>query len=400
MIRRRPPAHRIVASSRCALVVIFFTALGTVASTTVCERVAHAQSDQRKARKAFADAKQAYSADKFSEAAALFKKAYRFDPKPQLLFNIAQSLREAGNLVEAETFYKRYLDELPRATNREAVLGTLFELQQQVAMQLAIVTVESDIVGLDVYIDDETTPRCKTPCIVNVNPGPHTISVDGQNVDRATQNIEAEAQQELTIQLASTSIEASAGQLMVTTNVTGGVLTIDGKPAGRLPLKEAISLPPGAYPLGVLVGGELKWRGSAQISAGKPTAIDAQISAGDSGAAPGVESRSFSTPAVLCLGVGVAALGAGTFFGLSAQSVESDLDAQLGRGETPNKELISHGEDQSLYANIFFATGAVAVGTGFLLYLLDGEDDGDAVSMSSDVILLRDGALIRIQTPF
>ena len=131
------------------------------------------------------------------------------------------------------------------------------------------------------------------------------------------------------------------------------------------------------------------------IEADESVDIDAQIEAAP---APPKQEAGLSTAAVLSFGIGAAALGAGTFFGLSANQVEEDLAGQLKRGETPNTELIAHGEDQSLYANIFFAAGTAAVGTGLLLYFLQGEPD--ETSASTDVVISSEGAMIRIQTPF
>ena len=366
--------------------------------------LAHAQQpNPRKARKAYSDAKRAYNAQKFDEAADLFKQAHGFDPKPQLLFNIGQALKEAGELAEAEQYYKRYLDEVPDADNREAVLETLFELQQLVAAQMAIVTIEANREGLNVFVDDEEEPRCQTPCIINVNPGPHSISVEGAQVERDTRDIEPTAQQELKLSFSPTVKGDTPGTLMVTTDVEGGVLMVDGKPSGRLPLGSPVSMAPGSYPLGVMIGGEVKWRGSVEIKPGELSRVKVELQ--DKIAEEGEGGGgALTTTAYVLWGVGVGALGAGALFGLSASSVESDLDAQLSRGEVPNQELIAQGESQSLNANIFFTAGAVAVGTGVLLYLLDdggGEQKGPATgSVSPDVVPLEGGALIRIQTPF
>lgn len=55
----------------------------------------------------------AQNAQSYDIAIDLYKKAYQLVPHPVLLFNIAQTSRLAGNLVQAELFYRRYLERDP-----------------------------------------------------------------------------------------------------------------------------------------------------------------------------------------------------------------------------------------------------------------------------------------------
>lgn len=55
----------------------------------------------------------AQEAQDYDTAIELYKKAYQRVPHPVLLFNIGQTNRLAGNLVEAELFYRRYLERDP-----------------------------------------------------------------------------------------------------------------------------------------------------------------------------------------------------------------------------------------------------------------------------------------------
>jgi tetratricopeptide (TPR) repeat protein len=70
-----------------------------------------------------------YQAQKFEEAIPEFKAAYDLDPKPQLLFNIAQAYRKAGHPREAIQYYDRYLGAEPRldTDTRRKVDGYLAE---------------------------------------------------------------------------------------------------------------------------------------------------------------------------------------------------------------------------------------------------------------------------------
>lgn len=70
-----------------------------------------------------------YNLGHFQEAIADFEKAYDLDPSPIFLFNIAQSHRQLGNKERALFFYRRYLEQAPRAPNRDDVERRMKDLQ-------------------------------------------------------------------------------------------------------------------------------------------------------------------------------------------------------------------------------------------------------------------------------
>ena len=57
----------------------------------------------------------------YPAAIADFKEAFRLGDRPELLFNIAQAYRLAGDCVQARTFYKTYLRRVPDAPNADKV---------------------------------------------------------------------------------------------------------------------------------------------------------------------------------------------------------------------------------------------------------------------------------------
>jgi len=76
-----------------------------------------------------------YQAQKYEEAIPEFKAAYDLDPRPGLLFNLAQSYRKAGHLREAIQYYDRYLTSDPRidTDTRRKVDGYLAETRNTLA---------------------------------------------------------------------------------------------------------------------------------------------------------------------------------------------------------------------------------------------------------------------------
>lgn len=71
--------------------------------------MAAATGDAERARAAFQDGKQEYDLGHFEKALSRYDEAYRLDPKPAILFNIAQCHRLLGNYERSAFFYRRFL---------------------------------------------------------------------------------------------------------------------------------------------------------------------------------------------------------------------------------------------------------------------------------------------------
>lgn len=63
----------------------------------------------------------------YPAAIADFKEAFRISDRPELLFNIAQAYRLAGDCVQARTFYKTFLRRVPDAPNADKVRARIDE---------------------------------------------------------------------------------------------------------------------------------------------------------------------------------------------------------------------------------------------------------------------------------
>lgn len=75
---------------------------------------------------------QAYAIGHFDEAIAEFETAYKLDPAPILLFNIAQANRHLGRKERALFFYRRYLEQAPAAPNRADAQRHVTELEDEI----------------------------------------------------------------------------------------------------------------------------------------------------------------------------------------------------------------------------------------------------------------------------
>ncbi len=71
-------------------------------------------SNQKKLHDAFVSAGRVlYGEGKYAEAIEQFEKALEIIPEPKLFFNLAQAHRMAGNVKQALTYYRRFLEALP-----------------------------------------------------------------------------------------------------------------------------------------------------------------------------------------------------------------------------------------------------------------------------------------------
>jgi tetratricopeptide (TPR) repeat protein len=98
--------------------------------------MAHAE-DREKARAAFAEGRQHFDLGEYKDALESFKLAYRNFEDPKILFNIAQCHRQLGNKQEAVDFYRKYLNKVPDAPNREEVQATIEKLNAALAAERA-----------------------------------------------------------------------------------------------------------------------------------------------------------------------------------------------------------------------------------------------------------------------
>ncbi len=66
-------------------------------------------------------ATRAYDLQKYTEAIDEYQKAYEISGDPPMLYNIAQAYRLADQPAEAVRYYRRFLQRMPNARNREDV---------------------------------------------------------------------------------------------------------------------------------------------------------------------------------------------------------------------------------------------------------------------------------------
>src|SRR5439155_22369465 len=111
----------------------FAFALGIAALLACPARAQDSSIEQAKAHAA--RAKVHYDLGEYEKAAEEYIQVYRIKPLPPLLYNIAQSYRQAGQYDKARQFYKSYLREAKDAPNRGAIERAIREIDDLLAKE-------------------------------------------------------------------------------------------------------------------------------------------------------------------------------------------------------------------------------------------------------------------------
>jgi tetratricopeptide (TPR) repeat protein len=100
-----------------------------------------------------------YDLGKYNDAVREFEAAYQIKNDPALLYNLAQSHRQAGNSEQALHFYRTYLRRVPKAPNRAEIEGRIAQLEQLVAQKNAAQTAPPNVT----MPPAETAPTTPSP---------------------------------------------------------------------------------------------------------------------------------------------------------------------------------------------------------------------------------------------
>lgn len=127
------------------------------------------------ARQHFMAGQSYYTQGNYQKAIEEFKEAYRLDPKPLLLFNLAQSYEKLGNLKEAITHLERYLEADPNTEQRATLLNKIENLKSRVAQ--TGITVTCDQADAAIYVDDVQVGTTPVTGIIAADEGAHKVRI-------------------------------------------------------------------------------------------------------------------------------------------------------------------------------------------------------------------------------
>jgi len=191
-----------------------------------------------------------YAQRRFPEAVERFIASNRLVPNANVVFNIAQTYEVMERPREAYNWYETYLrdHDVPpdeRAEGRER--------QARLAPSLAILDVETDPPGAELYVDRRDLGSVGvSPRRIAVRPGPRRILATLPEHEDAETEVEAEDGRVVPTTLA---LRQLVGTLRVDTEPPGSSVRVDGEDVGEAPLVLTLSV--GTHRLAVAQDGWL-----------------------------------------------------------------------------------------------------------------------------------------------
>jgi len=239
------------------------------------------------------------------------------------------------------------------------ILG-LLEVDAPVAGRAEVRTPEGKIVA-----------EGATPLEARIAPGPYEIRVfaDGHTPWRGLSAVKAD--QTAKVAAAPEPLPAPTGEVTITSNVSGAVVQLDGKPAAFSPTVLP-SLPVGMHDFTVESPGRLPWTGPVEVKPNDRTWVTVSLEE------PAETTRSPFT--WVMGGLGAAALmGAGITGGV-ALATHDDFEAAA--NDTDRAELRDRGQALNTTADVLLVTGIASLAAGVILYFATETTSGQPSSAS------------------
>ncbi len=146
--------------------------------------------EEVQAKAAYAAGVQHFKAKRYADAIREFNKAFRVDPNPVLVFNMARAFEELNEYDSAIEFYRRYLEMAPDADDAPTVadaLRALVLLREREGVTVSVsVTTQPD--GARVYVDGREVGT--SPLRLALPVGRHFVAAEREGYTRASREIE------------------------------------------------------------------------------------------------------------------------------------------------------------------------------------------------------------------
>ncbi|MFW6057543.1 MAG: PEGA domain-containing protein, partial [Persicimonas sp.] len=338
---------------------------------------AQSNEDIEQAKKRFREGKAFYEDEDYLEAARAFEDAYDLSGRSELLYNVGRAYWRANRLKKAEQFFQTYLNELPDASNADEVVESIIEIQEEMAAQMADVEVSATSADIDIYVDDESQPRCQTPCTLSILAGSHKVTARPEGLDPIERTVEVEAEQQTSLSF------DLPGRLEVTTDRRSATMTVAEQGSWKLPLDEPISLPAGSHDVALEAGDDAHWKGSVDVAGGETTRMLIPLS----GTSGGEENLLRSTSYGL-VGVSAGLLVGGIIMGMQASNTHSELQSQQQALGGVDERMVEQGRNEQFGANLLYGLSAATFASGAGLFAWDFYDLGasseDEIAPSKD----------------
>jgi hypothetical protein len=139
------------------------------------------------ARQHFMAGQDYYTQGRYDKAIEEFEEAYRLEPKPLLLYNIAMAQEKVGELVKAVDYLKRYLEATPDNEDRTTLLAKVANLETRIAKTgIKITASEAEAT---VYVDGKDIGKTPVAGVIPLSVGAHKIKVSKKGFEDFKMNV-------------------------------------------------------------------------------------------------------------------------------------------------------------------------------------------------------------------
>jgi transcriptional regulator with XRE-family HTH domain len=238
-----------------------------VAFVAVAGAAPEARADDRaRAAEHFALAEAAERRDDWRAAIAEYERAYAAAPHPSVLYNIAVNYERLEEGRSAAVYFARYLDESPDARDRDQVRRRIEGLRARPSL----VELRATPPDATVLVDD--TARGTGTTALTLDAGSYRVYAVHGGRRSEVRTIEVGFGDPLTVHL---DVHARPGVLIVSGNVPGARVEVDGEIVGYVPLSAAI--PAGERAVTVSMPGYQPLERTVTIAAGGSQQLRADL---------------------------------------------------------------------------------------------------------------------------
>ena len=341
--------------------------------------LAHANTDQ-KIKVAIQQAKTASQKGQHKAAAEAYRRAYALSDESIHLYSAAQSYFQAKMWVESFNYYQLFLEEDVGSDEGDNAQRQLKVLENKLKDSYEEVVITSQPPGAHIYIKNKVNGSYGvTPLTVKLLPGEHKVIAElkGYVPSEETFNLRSGASFQLSLTL---DHESDVAPVRFLVNRIKANIYVDRRLRARSPLKKSLLIRKGKREIRVSKPGYKDWIRTIEVKPELPMTLDVQLlEEGQMTLDVGPQNVNISGSPIqlgpwLTMGSGLLVLGGGTFFGLRANSLYTQLEQLKDNQMLVNPIDIDRGNQDVLLTNILVGVGVAVLTGGGIWYMMGSED--------------------------
>jgi hypothetical protein len=333
---------------------------------------------------------QAYAGGQFKAAIQAFDECYRLDPRPGVLFSIAQAHRRQFYVDKAPEHlrlaiqnYRDYLSKVTDGGRRSDAAQALSELEpiaerlgaSPAAPAAPAAPLETRLMvsspTREAMVSVDKAKAMEAPLIIEIKPGKHALHLTAPGYFDEDREINASAGGVAALDIA---LRERPGLLMI--KAAGGAqLTIDGRYIATTPLPRPLEIDPGHHLISVAKNGYYAHTEELDVGRAETRTLDVKLA-----------STKQRVASYVLVGTGVAGvIVGGVIAGLAAhqQSLAQDIDTQrqakaydcrdtsVTCPSVAYQNAVDRRNSLRPIAGVALTAGAVVAATGAMLFLFD-----------------------------